>query len=76
MDFGPGGNKILMCGRAPIDNIIHIRFGNDVENNQIIEFKQSDDYQEKEFDLKPVTGIQKYLLSLPGSILTLVGFKP
>jgi len=70
MDFGPGGiNKILMCGRAPIDNTIHIRFsGNDVENNQIIEFKQSDDYQEKEFDLKPVTGIQKVsFVFLPGS---------
>ncbi|CAM3988226.1 DUF4982 domain-containing protein [Paenibacillus alkaliterrae] len=71
MDFaGAGASKLIICGRSPIDkNTIHIRFsGENGESNQLVEFTHSDGYEEREFDLEPVTGKQKVtFIFLPGS---------
>ena len=71
MDFGECGvSKINIYGRSEIDkNSINILFedkdGN--KNKQLIEFKHSDDYEEREFELEKVNGIQKVtFVFLPG----------
>lgn len=71
MDFtGDGATKLVVFGRSPIDkNTIHVRFsGAEGEVNQIIEFKYSDHYEERVFELEKITGIQKVtFIFLPGS---------
>ena len=71
MDFGQVGfSKILICGRSNTEvNTIHIRFhGDGGDVNQIVEFPYSEDFTEKEFDLKSVTGNQKVaFVFMPGS---------
>jgi beta-galactosidase len=65
-----GATKLVVFGRSPIDkNTIHIRFANhEEESNQIIEFTQSNEYEEHVFDLEKITGIQKVtFIFLPGS---------
>ncbi|MCA0753568.1 DUF4982 domain-containing protein [Paenibacillus sp. N4] len=71
LDFaGVGATKLVVCGRSPIDkNTIHIRFANqDGESNQLLEFTQSDGYEERVFSLEKVEGIQNVtFIFLPGS---------
>ncbi|WP_251549781.1 glycoside hydrolase family 2 TIM barrel-domain containing protein [Neobacillus muris] len=71
MDFtSEGTTKLLIYGRSPIDkNTIHIRFGNDNgDSNQIIEFTQSQGYEERVFELEKITGMNKVtFIFLPGS---------
>ncbi|WP_127590387.1 glycoside hydrolase family 2 TIM barrel-domain containing protein [Paenibacillus lautus] len=71
MDFSEAGtSKLAVYGRSAIDkNTIHIRFAHsEGESNQLVEFTQSDGYEERVFDLKHVTGKQKVtFIFLPGS---------
>ncbi|MNJ44956.1 hypothetical protein D3C77_400300 [compost metagenome] len=71
MDFGSeGATKLVIFGRSPIDkNTIHIRFASEEdESNQLVEFTQSDGYEERVFDLEKINGMQKItFIFLPGS---------
>ncbi len=70
LDFGEEGSaKLVLYGRAPIHNTIHVRFASDEgESTQIIEFEQSSGYEEREFELDRVTGLNKVtFIFLPGS---------
>lgn len=70
LDFGEvEGLKLVICGRAPVHNTIHVQFsGSDGESRQIIEFEESDEYVEREFVLCPVKGIKTVsFIFLPGS---------
>jgi beta-galactosidase len=60
----------VVFGRSPIDkNTIHIRFASEAgETNQLVEFTQSENYEERVFELDKITGIQKVtFIFLPGS---------
>ncbi|WHZ03214.1 glycoside hydrolase family 2 TIM barrel-domain containing protein [Neobacillus sp. YX16] len=71
MDFtSEGCTKLAIKGRSPIDkNTIHIRIVNqEGESNQLVEFTQSDEYEERVFELERITGVQKVtFIFLPGS---------
>ncbi|MFD1136601.1 hypothetical protein [Paenibacillus urinalis] len=71
MDFtAEGASRVVFYGSSPIDkNTIHIRFaGPDGESNQLVEFTQSNGYEEQVFELETVTGQQKVtFIFLPGS---------
>ncbi|MEK3773783.1 glycoside hydrolase family 2 TIM barrel-domain containing protein [Paenibacillus sp. FSL K6-4396] len=71
MDFTAEGTpKLVIHGHSPIDkNTIHIRFaGEDGQSNQLVEFTQSEGYEERVFELERVTGVQKVIfIFLPGS---------
>ena len=71
MDFtGEGATKLVVFGRSPIDkNTIHIRFESlEGESTQLVEFAQSDGYEERVFELDKITGMQKVtFIFLPGS---------
>ncbi|WP_342042484.1 glycoside hydrolase family 2 TIM barrel-domain containing protein [Bacillus sp. OTU2372] len=71
LDFtSEGSMKLVIFGRSPIDkNTIHIRFANEAgESNQLVEFTQSDNYEERVFEMERITGIQKVtFIFLPGS---------
>ncbi|MCD8508927.1 MAG: DUF4982 domain-containing protein [Bacillus sp. (in: Bacteria)] len=71
MDFTTeGASKLTICGHSPTDkNTIHIHFfGEDGEMNQLVEFTQSVGYEEREFDLDSITGMQRVtFIFLPGS---------
>ncbi|WEG11869.1 glycoside hydrolase family 2 TIM barrel-domain containing protein [Pullulanibacillus sp. KACC 23026] len=71
MDFAQNGaSKIRIYGRTPLpNNTIHIRFENqNGESNQIVEFRQSESYEEQVFNLDTITGEQKVtFIFLPGS---------
>lgn len=78
MDFGENGvSGIIISGRSSIDNTIHIRFKNDEsESNQLVEFKKSDGYTERIFELERITGKQNVtFLFLPGSNFDFAWFK-
>ncbi|MCM3786246.1 DUF4982 domain-containing protein [Neobacillus mesonae] len=71
MDFtAEGASRLVVFGSSPIDkNTIHIRFaGPNGENNQLVEFTQTQDYEEQVFELEKITGLQKVtFIFLPGS---------
>ncbi|MEJ6949654.1 glycoside hydrolase family 2 TIM barrel-domain containing protein [Natronospora cellulosivora (SeqCode)] len=71
MDFGnEGASRLVISGNSSIDkNTIHVRFDNEEgQDNQIIEFAESDGYQERVIDLDKVRGKQKVtFVFLPGS---------
>ncbi|KAA8783068.1 DUF4982 domain-containing protein [Paenibacillus amylolyticus] len=65
-----GTSKLVIYGASAIDkNTIHIRFsGADGQSNQLVEFTQSEGYEERTFQLEPVYGEQKVtFIFLPGS---------
>ncbi|MCM3134065.1 DUF4982 domain-containing protein [Paenibacillus polysaccharolyticus] len=65
-----GTSKLVIYGASAIDkNTIHIRFsGADGQSNQLVEFTQSEGYEERTFELEPVYGEQKVtFIFLPGS---------
>ena len=70
MDFTSNcATKLVVFGRSPIDkNTINIQFANNEgESNQLVEFTQSDEYEERIFKLEKITGIQKVtFIFLPG----------
>ncbi|WP_338787041.1 glycoside hydrolase family 2 TIM barrel-domain containing protein [Metabacillus sp. FJAT-53654] len=70
MDFtSDGTTKLIIFGKSHNDkNTIQIRFANDEEeSNQLIEFTQSDEYEEQQFELNKVTNQQKVtFIFLPG----------
>ncbi|MDN4525074.1 glycoside hydrolase family 2 TIM barrel-domain containing protein [Fictibacillus fluitans] len=71
MDFtGEGAKRLVINGQSPIDkNTIHIRFENAKgESQQMVEFSNSNEYEERVFELEKVTGMQKVtFVFLPGS---------
>lgn len=71
MDFGEtGAARLTICGRALTgNNTIHIRFFDGTEESkQIVEFRQSEDYEEQDFMLEQVKGKQKVtFVFMPGS---------
>ncbi|WP_163193453.1 glycoside hydrolase family 2 TIM barrel-domain containing protein [Clostridium thermarum] len=71
MDFTEKGtSRIVICGRSSIDkNTIHIKFsGAEGESNQLVEFIQSEGYEERVYELDKITGLQKVtFVFLPGS---------
>lgn len=78
LDFGDKGiTRIIIFGRAPIDNTINIRFrGSQGETVQLVEIKKSDEYTERIFELVRVTGKQDVtFLFLPGSNFDFGWFK-
>ena len=72
MDFGDReATSITICGKSNTENnTINIKFFAEDGNSttQVIEFAHTEDYEEKTFQLQPVTGRQKIsFVFLPGS---------
>ncbi|WP_309121225.1 glycoside hydrolase family 2 TIM barrel-domain containing protein [Paenibacillus sp.] len=70
MDFAAeGASKLIVRGRSPIENTIHIRFsGTDGESSRLVEFEKSDGYEERAFDMEKVSGLRQVtFIFLPGS---------
>ena len=72
MDFGEAGAaNLTICGKSNSENnTINIKFfaTDGTSSTQVIEFPHTDDYEEKTFEIKPVTGEQKIsFVFLPGS---------
>lgn len=71
MNFGEtGSRKLIICGHSPLDkNTIHIHFTDEEgDYTELVEFAYSDDYCEREYTIKPVTGKKKVsFIFLPGS---------
>lgn len=78
MDFSSEGtSRLVICGRSSIEkNTIHIQFSDENgENRQIVEFTQTDGYEEQVFELERVTGLKKVaFIFLPGSQFDFKGF--
>lgn len=79
MDFGStGATSLTVYGKSPIDkNTLHIQFeGVNGDNRQLVEFTQSNGYEERTFELQKVEGIQKVtFIFLPGSNFDFGWFK-
>ncbi|MFC5467050.1 glycoside hydrolase family 2 TIM barrel-domain containing protein [Lederbergia graminis] len=78
MDFTTdGATKLVINGRTPINNTIHVRFTSETEeSNQIVEFIKSDEYVERIFELEKIPGLQKVtFVFLPGSNFDFKAFK-
>jgi beta-galactosidase len=71
MDFtNEGATKLVVYGRSSIDkNTIQIRFANQgEERKQLIEFTQSEGYEQCVFEINKITGVQQVtIIFLPGS---------
>lgn len=71
--------KLIICGKSNTENnTINIKFfGEDGQNStQVIEFAHTGDYEEKTFELSPVSGNQKIsFVFLPGSNFDFKWFK-
>lgn len=71
MNFGAeGAGKLMICGRSRNDvNTIHVQFKGETSSNyQIIEVPYSEEYQEYEFNLNTVKGMNHIsFVFLPGS---------
>lgn len=80
MNFGETkATRLTVCGKSNTDNnTINLKFfGNDGSvRTDVIEFSHTDDYEEKIFELKPVTGEQKVsFVFLPGCNFDFKWFK-
>ena len=80
MDFGEAGAaNLTICGKSNSENnTINIKFfaADGTSTTQVIEFPHTDDYEEKTFEIKPVTGEQKIsFVFLPGSNFDFKWFK-
>lgn len=79
LDFGEtGANKITICGKTPNNiNTIQLRYsdsGN--QKTQLLEFPESNEYTELEFNLDKLTNIQDLIfVFLPGSNFDFKWFK-
>ena len=79
MDFGEkGAASLRICGRAPKgNNTIHVRFfDGQEESKQIVEFTQSDVYEEQSFAITPVKGKTTVtFVFMPGSCFDFKWFR-
>ena len=80
MDFGEkSATSITICGKSNTDNnTINIKFfdSNNNSSTVIIEFEHTDEYEEKTFDIKPVSGKKKIsFIFLPGCNFDFKWFK-
>ena len=79
MNFGAGTSKIIICGRTPNEkNTIQLRYvcDNGTRMTQVLEFNQSADYVEREFDLNMLSGRADIsFVFLPGSNFDFSWFK-
>ena len=79
MDFDKEpAKKAVICGRAAKgNNTIHIRFFNGEEEvKQMVEFPQSNDWEEREFELQPMAGKWEVtFVFLPGSCFDFKWFR-
>ncbi len=71
MDFGKEkAVKLTICGKSNTENnTINVKFfgGDGSSSTQVIDFAHTDDYEEKTFDIKEVSGLQKIsFVFLPG----------
>ena len=72
MNFGSdSATTLTICGKSNTDNnTINIKFfaADGSTSTQVIEFAHTNDYEEKTFEITPVTGLQKIsFVFLPGS---------
>lgn len=69
--FSKAATRLIIKGHSPIDkNTIHVRFEDQEgqEHNQMIEFLESENYEEQYFSLEKITGKGKIsFVFLPGS---------
>jgi len=73
-----GISKLTVCGHSPIDkNTIHVRFIDDEgQENQIIEFTETANYEERQFELDRIKGKKTVMfIFLPGSNFNFSWFK-
>ena len=80
MDFGNReAVNLTICGKSNSENnTINIKFfaEDGTSTTQVIEFPHTDDYEEKTFEIAPVTGTQKIsFVFLPGSNFDFKWFK-
>ena len=71
MDFGETkATKLTICGKSNTENnSINVKFfgSNGINKTHVIEFVHTDDYEEKTFEIEPVSGEQKVsFVFLPG----------
>ncbi len=72
MDFGPdGAASLTICGKSNTENnTINLKLfaADGTSTTQVIDFAHTSDYEEKTFQLSPITGAQKIsFVFLPGS---------
>ena len=80
MDFGEtAARKLTICGKSNTENnTINIKFfaADGSSQTQVIEFPHTEDYEEKSFEISPVSGAQKIsFVFLPGSNFDFKWFK-
>ena len=80
MDFGDKqATRLIICGKSHTENnTINIKFfaANGSSQTQVIEFPHTEAYEEKTFEISPVTGSQKIsFVFLPGSNFDFKWFK-
>lgn len=78
MHFGATAAKqITICGSAPVDNTIHLKFnGMNGSTNQIVEFAKTDGFTEKTFSITGASGNQTVsFVFLPGSCFDFKWFR-
>jgi len=80
MNFGENkATKLTICGKSNTENnTINLKFfgENGAVDTQVIEFAHTEDYEEKTFDISPVTGAQKVsFVFLPGCNFDFKWFK-
>ena len=79
MNFGEGAEKITICGRTPNSvNSIQLRYNdeNDIQQTQLIEFPNCDEYKEITFDISHIKGEKEIsFVFLPGSKFDFKWFK-
>lgn len=70
MDFGEkSATKVVICGHSPIENnSIHLRISDESGDRiELLEFAHTEDFEEKEYPIAPVTGNNKIsFVFLPG----------
>jgi beta-galactosidase len=65
LEFPKAATKVTICGKAPIDNTIHLMFRDKEES---LEFKASSEYCEQRFDVAVEAGkTDLHVVFLPGS---------
>lgn len=78
MDFSDKGTgSITICGRAPKNNTVHIRFSGDGEEiRNVIEFDCCDEYTYRTFEFDKITGMKDVaFVFMPGSDFDMRSFR-
>jgi len=70
MDFGEGAAHLVVCGKSnKPNNTINLKFFNEdgTQSTQVIEFPHTEDFEERSFEIKKVSGVNKVsFVFLPG----------